>query len=255
MDLYKETIRDVIQYAKLEEVGRIYDFLAGLNPKFNTICGRIPGQRSLPSLMEVCFEVRLEEDRTNAMGVLTTPVIDSAAFFARETTTASTSQSIGPTASQTKTPPLGAIAQLDGVELIEPTPSTVSDYDPYPVVLPTNQVPWKAYYKRNLIKEVRSPTSQLLAPVQDFKPPRDQGLLHLSSPKGTVRDDQTEINQLSSPKGDQIKEGIFVSQREYTLDLLTKIGLLGCHLADTPIELNCKLGNSDDLVPVDKEQY
>ncbi|KAA0059194.1 UBN2_3 domain-containing protein [Cucumis melo var. makuwa] len=112
--------------------------------------------------------VRLEEDRTNAMGVLTTPTIDSAAFSARssnhdsdknngksipvcehckkqwhtkdqcwklhgrplggkkrssnekqnswrayisETTPASTSQSIDPTASQTKTPTLGVIAQ------------------------------------------------------------------------------------------------------------------------------------------------
>ncbi|KAL0554275.1 hypothetical protein IC582_008192 [Cucumis melo] len=33
--------------------------------------------------MEVCFEVRLEEDRTNAMGVLTTSTIDSVAFSAR----------------------------------------------------------------------------------------------------------------------------------------------------------------------------
>ncbi|KAL0541009.1 hypothetical protein IC582_021036 [Cucumis melo] len=51
------------------------------------------------------------------------------------------------------------------------------------------------------------------------------------------------------------KEGIFVSQRKYTLDLLTETGMLGCRPADTPIEFNCKLGNSDDQVPVDKEQY
>ncbi|KAA0058385.1 Cysteine-rich RLK (receptor-like protein kinase) 8 [Cucumis melo var. makuwa] len=31
--------------------------------------------------------------------------------------------------------------------------------------------------------------------------------------------------------------------------------MLGCRPADTPIEFNCKLGNSDDQVPVDKEQY
>ncbi|TYK02314.1 reverse transcriptase [Cucumis melo var. makuwa] len=51
------------------------------------------------------------------------------------------------------------------------------------------------------------------------------------------------------------KECISVSQRKYTLDLLTKTGMLGCRLADTLIEFNCKLGNSDDQVPVDKEQY
>ncbi|KAA0059998.1 putative polyprotein [Cucumis melo var. makuwa] len=172
MDLCRETVwdtpNDSTQYAKLEEADRVYDFLAGLNPKFDNVCGRILGQRPLPSLMEVCFEVRLEEDRTNAMGVLTTPTIDSAAFSARssnhdsdknngksipvcehckkqwhtkdqcwklhgrppggkkwssnekqnsgrayisETTPASTSQSTDPTASQTKTSTLGAIAQ------------------------------------------------------------------------------------------------------------------------------------------------
>ncbi|KAL0556489.1 hypothetical protein IC582_005003 [Cucumis melo] len=51
------------------------------------------------------------------------------------------------------------------------------------------------------------------------------------------------------------KEDISVSQRKYTLDLLIETGMLGCRPADTPIEFNCKLGNSDDQVPVDKEQY
>ncbi|KAA0035039.1 Retrovirus-related Pol polyprotein from transposon TNT 1-94 [Cucumis melo var. makuwa] len=51
-----------------------------LNPKIDTVCGRILGQIPLPSVMEVCFEVHLEEDRTNAMGVLATPTIDPAAF-------------------------------------------------------------------------------------------------------------------------------------------------------------------------------
>ncbi|KAA0047348.1 reverse transcriptase [Cucumis melo var. makuwa] len=87
MDLCKEIVWDTpndnTQYAKLEEVDRVYDFLTRLNPKFDTICDRILGQRPLPSLIEVCFEVCLEEDRTNAMGVLTTPTINSAAFNAR----------------------------------------------------------------------------------------------------------------------------------------------------------------------------
>ncbi|KAA0025328.1 cysteine-rich RLK RECEPTOR-like protein kinase [Cucumis melo var. makuwa] len=751
MDLCRETVwdtpNDSTQYAKLEEVDRVYDFLAGLNPKFDNVCGRILGQRPLPSLMEVCFEVRLEEDRTNVMGVLTTPTIDSAAFSARssnhdsdknngksipvcehckkqwhtkdqcwklhgrppggkkrssnekqnsgrayisETTPASTSQSTDPTASQTKTPTLSAIAQsgmpqslglisVDGknpwildsgatdhltgssehfisyapcagnekiriadgslapiagkgqivpfdgfalqnvlhvpklsynllsiskitrelhckaiflpesvyfqdmssgrtigtarhsrglyildddtscsslsrgpskvttssgkrwfvtfidnhtrltwvylhqplglrlmcllgipftnagenvseesnstFEFVEPTPITVSDIDPHPIILHTNQVPWKTYYRRNLRKEVGSPTSQPPAPVQNFEPPRDQGMENPTKPctnntmsendksdvavlenmeeknrddetevrietsndeaeqghtrkldeydlsldipialrKGTrsctkhpicnyvsydnlslqfraftasldstiipkniytalecpewknavmeemkaleknrtweicalpkghktvgckwvfslkykadetfspvaklntVRvllsvavnkelplyqldvknaflngdlveevymspppgfeaqfgkiailivhvddivltgDDQTEISQLKKRMGDEFeikdlgnlkyflgmevarsKEGISVSQRKYTLDLLTEIGMLGCRPADTPIEFNCKLGNSDDQVPVDKEQY
>ncbi|KAL0556912.1 hypothetical protein IC582_005429 [Cucumis melo] len=87
-------------------------------------------------------------------------------------------------------------------------------------------------------------------------------------------DDQTEISLLKQRMGDEFeiidlenlkyflgmdvarsKEGISVSQRKYTLDLLTETGMLGCRPADTPIEFNCKLGNSDDQVPVDKEQY
>ncbi|KAL0557132.1 hypothetical protein IC582_005650 [Cucumis melo] len=63
-------------------------------------------------------------------------------------------------------------------EFIEPTPSTVSDIDPHPIILPTNQVPWKTYYRRNLKKEVESLTS----PVQDSKTPRDQGMENPTEP-------------------------------------------------------------------------
>ena len=47
-----------------------------------------------------------------------------------------------------------------------PTLVTIPSPDPHYTVLPTNQVPWKAYYRRNLKKEVGSPANQL-APVQD----------------------------------------------------------------------------------------
>ncbi|KAA0038225.1 reverse transcriptase [Cucumis melo var. makuwa] len=67
-------------------------------------------------------------------------------------------------------------------EFIEPTPSTVFDIDPHPIILPINQVPWKKYYRRNLRKEVRSPTSQPLTLVQDSKPPRDQGIKNPTEP-------------------------------------------------------------------------
>ncbi|KAA0063808.1 putative mitochondrial protein [Cucumis melo var. makuwa] len=232
-------------------------------------------------------------------------------------------------------------------EFIEPTPSTVSDVDPHPIILPINQVPWKTCYRRNLRKEVGSPTSQPSAPVQDLEPPRDQGMENPTEPctNNTMNendrsdvavlenmeeknrgdetefpiawfdrfttfvksqgysqghsdhtlftkvsktrkiailivyvddivltgDDQTEISQLKQRMGDEFeikdlgnmkyflgmevarsKEGISVSQRKYTIDLLTETGILGCHLADTPIEFNCKLGNFDDQVPVDK---
>ncbi|TYK14395.1 Cysteine-rich RLK (RECEPTOR-like protein kinase) 8 [Cucumis melo var. makuwa] len=67
-------------------------------------------------------------------------------------------------------------------EFVEPTHITVSDIDPHPIILPTNQVPWKTYYKRNLIKDVGSPTSQSRALVQDFEPPRDQGMENPTKP-------------------------------------------------------------------------
>ncbi|KAA0062814.1 E3 ubiquitin-protein ligase PRT1 isoform X2 [Cucumis melo var. makuwa] len=40
-------------------------------------------------------------------------------------------------------------------------------------VLPTNQVPWRTYYIRNLKKEVGSSVNEP-AQVQDFEPLRDQ---------------------------------------------------------------------------------
>ncbi|KAA0060514.1 putative mitochondrial protein [Cucumis melo var. makuwa] len=73
--------------------------------------------------------------------------------------------------------------------------------------------------------------------------------------------DEFEIKNLENLKyflGMEVvrsKEGIFVSQRKYTLYLLTETGILRCYPVDTPIELNYKLRNSYDKVPVDKEQY
>ena len=78
-----------MQYSRIEEIEKIYDFLVGLNPKFDVVQGHILGQRSIPSLMEVYYEIRLKEDRTSAMSISTTPTIDSAAFIARSSTSGS----------------------------------------------------------------------------------------------------------------------------------------------------------------------
>ena len=77
---------DGIQCARFEEADWIYDFLAGLNSKFDIVCGCILRQRPLSSLMEVCYEVCLEEDGMSAMSVLTTITTDSTAFSARSST-------------------------------------------------------------------------------------------------------------------------------------------------------------------------
>jgi hypothetical protein len=51
------------------------------------------------------------------------------------------------------------------------------------------------------------------------------------------------------------KQGIFLSQRKYILDLLSEVGLLECKLADTPIVQNHKLGEHLDQAPTNKERY
>ena len=51
------------------------------------------------------------------------------------------------------------------------------------------------------------------------------------------------------------KQGIFLSQRKYVLDLLSEVGLLDCKPADTPIVQNHKLGEYSDHVPTNKERY
>lgn len=77
-------MNDGIQYAKLEEAYCIYDFLAGLNPKFDIEC--ILERRPLPSLVKACYEVCLEEERMNAMSILTTLATDFAVVGARSST-------------------------------------------------------------------------------------------------------------------------------------------------------------------------
>ncbi|KAA0051025.1 UBN2_3 domain-containing protein [Cucumis melo var. makuwa] len=79
-------IRDGIQYSRIEVIHRIYDFLDALNLKFDVVLGRILGQRPIPFLMEVCSDVRLEEDHTSAMNTLPVPAIDSVVFNVRSST-------------------------------------------------------------------------------------------------------------------------------------------------------------------------
>ena len=87
MDLCREIIwncsSDGIQHSRIEEIDKIYDFLASLNSKFNVVRGPILGQRPIPSLMEVCSKVHLEEDCMSAINILTTPTVDFATFNAR----------------------------------------------------------------------------------------------------------------------------------------------------------------------------
>ena len=51
------------------------------------------------------------------------------------------------------------------------------------------------------------------------------------------------------------KQGILISQRKYTLDLLKDTGMLGCKPRHTPLERNWKYLLKDNDPPVDKERY
>jgi hypothetical protein len=51
------------------------------------------------------------------------------------------------------------------------------------------------------------------------------------------------------------KQGIFLSQQKYILDILTDTGMLASKPADTPMELNHQLGEYPDQVPTKKERY
>ncbi|KAK5845013.1 hypothetical protein PVK06_001165 [Gossypium arboreum] len=51
------------------------------------------------------------------------------------------------------------------------------------------------------------------------------------------------------------REGIFISQQKYIVDLLTETGKLGCKPTKTPIEVNHRLGNALEDAIVDKRSY
>ena len=49
------------------------------------------------------------------------------------------------------------------------------------------------------------------------------------------------------------KQGIFLSQRKYVLDLLAETGMLEYRPADTPITQNEGLSIHDNQIPTDKD--
>nr|KYP34599.1 hypothetical protein KK1_044433 [Cajanus cajan] len=66
--------------------------------------------------------------------------------------------------------------------------------------------------------------------------------------------DLVKLNYFLGKEVAYSKNGIFISQRKYVLDLLKEIGKLGCRTSTIPIEQNHRIG-SEESVPVEKAQY
>ena len=79
MDIYQhiemESPKDVAKLVDLLEIQRIFEFLAGLNPKLDQVRSQILGKVPLPSLSEVCSLVHSEESRID--GMMKTPYHDN----------------------------------------------------------------------------------------------------------------------------------------------------------------------------------
>ncbi|KAA0042115.1 Retrovirus-related Pol polyprotein from transposon TNT 1-94 [Cucumis melo var. makuwa] len=85
---------------------------------------------------------------------------------------------------------------------------TLPDRISHSIVLPTNQVPWKTYYRRNLIKGVESLVVQM-ALIQDSEPIRDQGMIdsiNSHSNKRMSENDRSETNSIDSHTNSKVGE-------------------------------------------------
>lgn len=76
--------------------------------------------------------------------------------------------------------------------------------------------------------------------------------------KLSVKFDLKDLGQLKYLLGIEVaysKQGIFISQRKYVLDLLKETGKLGCKPTSVPIEQNYRISFEEISKKVDKDQY
>ena len=50
-------------------------------------------------------------------------------------------------------------------------------------------------------------------------------------------------------------EGLFLSQRQYAVDLLQRVGMAECHPTATPVDARAKLSATDGAPVTDPSQY
>ena len=83
MDICREIFWDCpyggVRYSRIKKVDHVYDFLIGLNYKFDLVLSWILGERPILSLMEVCSQILLE-GHTSSMDIINVSFIDSTAL-------------------------------------------------------------------------------------------------------------------------------------------------------------------------------
>ena len=94
----------------------------------------------------------------------------------------------------------------------------------------------------------------------DYIIPIGDDLKELSSLKKTMTEyfeikDLGSLKYFLSTKFARSREGIFVNQRKYILDLLAEIGLLGCKATETRIEANLKLNPTIPEDVIERENF
>ena len=86
LDLYQDfewkSEEDFLQYKKIVQKERVFDFLGGLNPEFDAVRGRILGMRPIPSVTETYAEIRREESRLAVMVKKETPALTESSALA-----------------------------------------------------------------------------------------------------------------------------------------------------------------------------
>lgn len=81
---------------------------------------------------------------------------------------------------------------------------------------------------------------------------------HFLKEKLSAEFEMKDLGQLKYFLGIEVaysKQGIFISQRKYVLDLLQETGKLGCKPASVPIEQNHRISFEEESDKVDKGQY
>ncbi|KAK3009342.1 hypothetical protein RJ639_013424 [Escallonia herrerae] len=219
------------------EKDRTYDFLAGLNIEFDQMRIQILGKEELPSLNETISIINTEESRRGVM-LYAQPVEESAMLGprseklrsqvhmtqSREDMSHADVNSSGGEENGFNKEDIGRLRSL--LDSLEKSKGGVMALIVYvdDIIVTRSDSDEKEALRKYLVKEFEI---------------KDLGKLKYFLGIEVARS----------------KEGIFVSQQKYVLDLLEETGKLGCRPSDTPIEPNHRLAEFMEGEPTDKGMY